>query len=157
MKSVTLIIGADVVPTKCNSGFFESGDLNALFGEALLSEWFACDFRFFNLETPLCDTARPIYKRGPCLLAPRACATAIAGMKPSVIGLANNHILDHDAQALFSTTEVLDHHGLTHIGAGKDLSSIRASHVLRKNGKSVALYVCAEHEFSIAAEERPGA
>ncbi len=60
-----LLIGADLVPTKSNTGLFAAGDVLRLVGEELLSRLLAADFIAMNLEVPLTDRAAPIRKCGP--------------------------------------------------------------------------------------------
>ena len=50
-----LIIGGDLVPTQSNIDLFSNGDVNALFGEELLSLWNAADLHILNLEVPITD------------------------------------------------------------------------------------------------------
>lgn len=73
-----IIIGADLVPTESNYKYFEAGDVDKLIGKDLSEKLQAADFTIFNLEVPLTDTASPIDKCGPNLIAP---TSTIAGLK----------------------------------------------------------------------------
>ena len=78
-------------------------------------------------------------------------------MHIDLLTLGNNHIMDQDEQGLFSTMRVLDDEGIIHIGAGKNLSEAQQPYYTGINGKRYGVYACAEHEFSIAGENRAGA
>ena len=59
-----ITIGGDVVPTKSNEKLFSESNLKELLGEKLLDRWNKSDYRFFNLETPICNNSKPIKKDG---------------------------------------------------------------------------------------------
>lgn len=152
-----LIIGSDLVPTEANEKEFIKADINALLGEELSEIWFSRDFRIFNLETPLFDDKKPITKKGPNLIAPSKTINGINGLDPSLITLANNHILDHDGVGLSNTLNILDQSNINHIGAGNNLDEAQKPYIIVHNDIKVGVYTCAEHEFTIATENSPGA
>ena len=153
----TMIIGGDIVPTETNYDIFAAGDVQHLAGEALLAELRAADFRIFNLETPLTDTACPIAKCGPNLITPTRTLPGIKAFAPSLLALANNHILDEGAQGLASTMRLLKENDLPFIGAGHNLSEAQQPYIFEAEGKKIGIYNCAEHEFTIAEADKPGA
>ncbi|WP_418792201.1 CapA family protein [Phosphitispora sp. TUW77] len=152
-----LIIGGDLVPTKSNLDLFNNGDVRELLGEELLIIWNCADVRIFNLEVPLCDKADPIQKCGPNLIAPTSTVSGIKALNPSLITLANNHILDQGVQGLKSTEMVLTENQIPFIGIGDKLSDASKPYIINKDGYKIGVYACAEHEFSIANENIPGA
>lgn len=154
---VSLLICGDTVPTQSNFREFAAGDRPAYVSDALWARMEEADLRFYNLEVPLCDVSRPIVKCGPNLIAPRATAAGLEALKPDLVGLANNHILDQDAQGLYSTLEALDSRNIPHVGAGADLAEAAKPWIFEKDGLRIGLYNCAEHEFTIAGENSPGA
>lgn len=156
-KIPRLIIGADFVPTSSNFHMFEKGDGNALVGAELLNLIRGADFSVFNLETPLADSASPIDKCGPCLIAPTATIKGLEAVNPCAFTLANNHIMDQGASGLESTVAALEAAGLQYFGAGNDLSAAKEPLVVDVAGVSVGIYGCVEHEFSVADESLPGA
>ena len=131
---MNIIIGADLVPTKSNCRYFEAGDVDKLIGKDLQGKLRTADFTIFNLEVPLTDTASPIEKCGPNLIAPTASVAGLQAINPYFFTLANNHIMDQGAQGLAETLQVLEQAGIR-----------------------VGIYCCAEYEFSIAEENLPGA
>jgi poly-gamma-glutamate capsule biosynthesis protein CapA/YwtB (metallophosphatase superfamily) len=152
-----ILIGADLVPTKSNIDNFSKGDITGILGKELLGLWNSADIRLFNLEVPLCDNEDPIEKCGPNLIAPTNTINGIKVLNPSLIALANNHILDHGAQGLKSTKEILTQNGIPFIGAGDTLNEASKPYIIEKSNLKIGIYACAEHEFSIAKENSPGA
>ena len=155
--AVTLMICGDTVPTQSNFAEFAAGNREAYVSDPLWAKMARCDLRFYNLEVPLCDEQRPIVKCGPNLIAPTATAPGIKALQPDLIGLANNHTLDQDTEGLFSTFAVLQEQGIPYIGAGQNIAEAAAPYIFEKNGLRIGVYNCAEHEFTIADENRPGA
>ncbi|GAH39429.1 unnamed protein product, partial [marine sediment metagenome] len=125
--------------------------------DKLLSLLYSADYRIFNLEVPLTDTEKPIRKDGPNLIAPILTINGIKLLNPTILGLANNHILDQDEQGLCQTMEQLSKHKINYVGAGKDLINAAKPIIIEKDSLKIGIYACAENEFSIAEENRAGA
>ena len=157
MDRPLILVGGDIVPTNSNRHLFESGDVRELIGEQLFDILDHAGCRVFNLEVPLTDREEPIPKSGPNLIAPVSTIEGYKSLKIDLLTLANNHIMDQGAQGLASTIEVLDRTGIAHAGAGDSLSEAKRSYFIEVNGRKIGIYACAEHEFSIATDSRPGA
>ena len=154
---MSIIIGADCVPTKRNIKSFEAADGDSLIGTELLDLLSKVDYRIFNLEVPLTDKLTPIAKSGPNLIAPTATVNGYMAFGIDLVTIANNHILDQGANGLLSTISVLDEAGIKHVGAGANISEAAAPFITSINGQKIGVYACAEHEFSIASEYSAGA
>lgn len=152
-----LLIAGDLVPTESNIDLFSNADLDSLLGEELLLLWNLADIRVFNLETPIADNEYPIAKCGPNLIAPTSTVKGIKRLNPSLIVLANNHILDQGWQGFKSTRDILSLNKIPFVGAGDNIYEARRPYIIEKNGFRVGIYVCAEHEFSIASIDTAGA
>lgn len=152
-----IIIGADIVPTKTNTQYFESGDMKSLLGEELFNKVKGADYRIFNLEVPLTDVLSPIEKRGPNLIASSKSVNGYKALGVDLLTLANNHILDQGEQGLESTISALEEANIKYVGAGKNLSEARKPYIIEDNGKKIGIYACAEHEFTIAEQDLAGA
>lgn len=152
-----ILIGADLVPTERNTDLFVQAKAEELLGAPLKALLDSASYRIFNLETPLSDSKTPIAKCGPCLCAQTATVAGFKSFGVDFFTLANNHILDHGADGLFSTMQVLDRAEIAYAGAGRTLEEAARSHVVTIDGKSLGVYCCAEHEFTIATENTPGA
>ena len=151
------VIGADVVPTKSNLKLFSSGDANALVGEELLNILNNSSYRIFNLEVPLTNDSQPIKKQGPNLIAPTDTVEGYKSLSADLLTLANNHIMDQGESGLLSTIQTLDKAKIDHVGAGKNLQEAYQPFIFDFAGRKIGVYACAEHEFSIAETDKPGA
>ena len=152
-----LLIAGDTVPTPSNYSLFQSADMNALVGKEIMSMIAQSDFFILNLEAPLVDKDKPITKCGPNLRAPTSAVKALQAMKPGLISLANNHIMDHREQGLLSTLDILNQVKIPYTGVGNNLKEAATPHIVDVEGHLIGIYSCAEHEFSIATENAPGA
>jgi poly-gamma-glutamate synthesis protein (capsule biosynthesis protein) len=152
-----LLIAGDLVPTQSNIDLFNNGDIVALLGNELCELWDTVDVRCFNLEVPIINKAKPIPKCGPNLISPVGTIKGIKKLNPSLITLANNHILDQDKDGLISTRELLNECDIPFVGVGNNLSDANRPYFFVKDGIRIGIYACAENEFSIATNESPGA
>ena len=157
MTAITIITAGDLGPTPSNYSQFSSGNINELVDKNLLEQLLSADFRLFNLEVPLTDSDAPINKDGPCLKAPESSVNGIKKLNPSVVTLVNNHVYDHGEQGLFNTMRQLSDNSIGYVGAGKNLAEASRPFILEQHGLRIGIYACAEHEFSIAGENHPGA
>ncbi len=156
--SISILISGDVVPKPSNEHLFISGDADALVGSKIQELFSASDFSSINLECALTTTDNPILKCGPNLKAHPDAINGIKALNPSLIGLANNHIMDFGNEGLDDTLRILGDHNLPFIGVGQNLEEAAQSlHVVEKEGMRVGFYACAEHEFTIATATQPGA
>ena len=154
MKSTQIVIAGDICPINRNEILFQEGA--SVFGDVLclLSN---SDILIGNLECPLIIHSTPIAKTGPNLGVSEASIRALAEVGFSALGLANNHIMDHGSHGLQSTIQVCKKNNISTFGAGLDLFEARRPLVLNKNGFRIGLIGLAEHEWSIAGDDRAGA
>lgn len=112
------------------------------------------DLSFVNLECPLTTHDKAINKSGPALKASPACVKAL---KPfSVVGLANNHILDYGRKGLEDTLLTCQTAGLSTVGAGLDLKKAQQPFFQDVKGVKVAIIALAEYEFNQSENEGAG-
>jgi putative poly-gamma-glutamate synthesis protein len=154
---MSILIGADIVPTKSNVEQFNKGDAEFLVGDELLKILNDADYRIFNLEVPLTDVCSPIDKCGPNLIAPTSTINGYKSIGVDFVTLANNHILDQGVQGLQSTCDLLRKNNIAYCGVGDNISLAKAPYIFELDGKKIGIYACAEHEFSIATEDSDGA
>lgn len=152
-----ILIAGDLAPTHSNIELFNNADANTLLGQELLSLWNSVDVRIFNLEVPLTDKEASINKCGSNLIAPTSVVNGIKALNPSLITLANNHILDHGQTGLKSTKDILKKFEIPFVGVGDNLPDASQPYIIQESGLNIGIYACAEHEFSIATESTPGA
>lgn len=154
---MSIVIGADLVPTKSNVELFEKGDIDTLIGSELKDIILNADYRIFNLEIPLTDESNPIKKCGPNLIAPTKCISAYQTMNINLLTLANNHILDQGKKGLDSSIETLKNAGISYVGVGDSIKDASKPKIFSCNGKKIGIYACVEHEFTIATDKDSGA
>lgn len=154
---MSIVIGADLVPTKSNVELFEKGDIDTLIGSELKDIILNADYRIFNLEIPLTDKSNPIKKCGPNLIAPTKCISAYKAMNIDLLTLANNHILDQGKKGLESSIETLKSAGISYVGVGDSIKDASKPKIICCNGKKIGIYACVEHEFTVATEIDSGA
>lgn len=144
MKKINILFTGDFAP--CRK--FESVVLDRkaqVLGDAL-SIIESADVSFTNLECPLTIHNETINKSGPVLKANPGCVDALKSF--SVVGLANNHILDYGKQGLADTLAACEKAGLPTIGAGLDLKRAQKPFIKELKGIKIAIIAIAEHEFS---------
>lgn len=116
------------------------------------------DYRIVNFEFPVVSKqGKPIKKCGPSLQGQPQSIDALKYAGFNVCTLANNHILDQGPDCLNDTIARLNAAEIKTVGAGSNLEEAAKTLFLEKDGESVAIINCCEHEFSIADENAPGA
>ena len=105
---LTILIAGDVVPTPANEQLFVTGDIEALVGAEILELFEQSDISTINLECPITTHEDRIEKQGPNLKASPQSIEGIRKLNPTLIGLANNHILDYGEEGLGDTRRILD-------------------------------------------------
>lgn len=155
-KPLQIIIGGDFAPTLSNYDLFCSGDVDTLFGSEILNLLSSSDVRIFNLETPLISKKSPIKKCGPNIGIDEKVIKGIKKLNPSCLGLANNHIMDHDREGFENTLKVLKNNDIEFCGIGTDFNHLRPFIIKDVNNFKIGIYACAEHEFSIATNTKCG-
>ena len=156
-KIVSIIIGADFVPTKTNENLFASGDLRTLIGDDLVEVLQAADYRIFNLEMPLTNFEQCIAKCGPNLKADPQSIKAYKNASIDLFTLANNHIMDYGEEGLNATINILKQNAISYVGVGANLDEAKKPIFFNFKEKKIGVYACAENEFSIAGENSMGA
>lgn len=112
------------------------------------------DISFVNLECPLTTYDKAIEKSGPPIKADPKCIESLKDF--SIIGLANNHVMDFDKQGLDDTLKSCKSISVPSVGARKDIHEAQKFQVIEKDGFKVAFIALAEHEFNQADENRAG-
>ena len=151
-----IIIGADIKVSEENKDKFESGKCESLVGEKLASILKEADFRIFNLETAVGSKGGKIKKAGPHLLMSEAAFAGVSALNPTVLSISNNHVMDYGYDGLRETIRIIKDNNILYVGAGENIYDAKCGLTLEQNGIRVAIYSCAEHEFSIASDKTAG-
>ena len=92
----------------------------------------------------------------PPLDIPVDVANALLRSNIGVFCLANNHVLDRDAQGLSSTLDFLNRSGLSHFGAGHDIEAAEALLTVEVKGRRIAFIGAADMTAYHASRSGPG-
>lgn len=115
------------------------------------------DISITNLESPLSEKKDLIKKTGPNLVASPKCIEGLKYGGFDVVTLANNHILDQGERGLRDTLRVCKEADILTVGAGENLEEASQPLYINVKEKRVVILNFAEHEFSIAENNKPGA
>jgi hypothetical protein len=130
---------------------------NPLISKEIMGNFSDADIVMANLEAPIVEGVKAIKKCGPNLSIKPKYINKINKIGIDVFNLANNHIMDYGSLGLASTTNILSSNNISFYGAGaneKDASTLLIKTI---NKVKIAFFGMAEHEFSIATEDTPGA
>jgi poly-gamma-glutamate capsule biosynthesis protein CapA/YwtB (metallophosphatase superfamily) len=120
----------------------------------------SCDLVICNLECCISSrgepTARvrdkPFFFRGP----PEA-VLSLQAIGVRAVGLANNHALDYEAEALIETLELLAQAGIAVAGSGRDEFEARRGAIVEAGGRRLGLVAVSDHPREFAADpDSPG-
>lgn len=116
------------------------------------------DFSIINLENVFGNKENftPIKKTGPNLITSEDYIGYLNVLRPSVVGLSNNHTGDYGKEAIEFTLDVLKDNGYTAIGAGKNITEAYKPALLEKDNVKVAVIAVCENEFGGADEDKWG-
>lgn len=156
MNTFKMVIGGDFIPTADNADRIAAGDVEGTFGD--VAEYFkAADFSFINVEGALTKRGEPIEKEGPNLRGDPSAAALLKKIGVNVCGFSNNHSLDYGKIGLMDSIDAVTSCGMDYVGEGNNLNEARKVYSFEVNGVKAALITVAEHEFTIADENRAGA
>src|SRR5215470_15345067 len=119
----------------------------------------SADAVFANLECPITLAARPwdrCWKAFRFRAEPRMAGVLKAG-NIRFVSLANNHMLDFDADGLADTIRHLEHAGIAYAGAGRDSAEAMRPAMLEISGLAIGVLAITDNmpEFA-AGPNRPG-
>lgn len=151
-----ILIAGDICPIGRNQALFQKGNAQALLGD-LQPDFETADLLIVNLECSFIHEETPIEKTGPNLGVPVDCVNGLKAMGINVVGLANNHVMDHGPQGLWTTIRTLEEQGIDYVGAGENLVNASKVFCQQVGQVRIGIMAVAEHEFSIATKDTPGA
>ena len=153
-----VLVAGDFAPRARLANQIEEKRYSDVFPENLREVIKSVDFSFVNFESPIVeDTYKPIPKCGPNLHCTPEAAEAIKFAGFTGVTMANNHILDFGTNGLHKSVACCKDQGLDVVGVGDNLKDAEEILYIEKDGKTLAVINCCEHEFSIATEKSAGA
>jgi poly-gamma-glutamate synthesis protein (capsule biosynthesis protein) len=144
-----IVIGGDFCPIGSNLNAAIRGDGEALFGD-LRPIMAAAELTIVNLECPLIEEPSPVHKDGPTLGCDSKAINGLTAGGVNLVGLANNHTMDHGVPGLLSTIAACEKSAIAHVGAGRSLADAASMRIVAVEGLRVGIYAMAENEFGIA-------
>lgn len=152
-----ILVAGDFCPTERLKPIVESGDYHSIFCEVepIIK---SADYSIVNYECPaVLGNYPPIEKCGPNLSSSPKGIEAIKYAGFNIATLANNHIMDFGVPGLMDTVSLCSQYNIDTVGVGKNLEDASKILYKRKDGETLAIINCCEHEFSIADEKSAGA
>lgn len=153
-----VIVAGDFAPRARLAKQIEEKKFSEIFSEDLRKIVKTADFSFVNFESPVIDNCfKPIVKCGPNLGCSTEAAEAVKYAGFTGVTMANNHILDYGIEGIKKTVDTCRAHGLDIVGVGENIVDAAKVLYLEKDGITIAVLNCCEHEFSIATNNESGA
>ncbi len=118
----------------------------------------SADFSILNLENILGvrEKYTPIIKSGPNLISDERFIEYINVLKPTAVGLANNHTGDYGDEPIFNTIDLLHKNGYLICGAGANIDYAYKPVKFSKEGITVSVIAVCENEFGVATKNEAG-
>jgi hypothetical protein len=139
---------------------FESTPPPHLWAPELRELLLGCDTVICNLECCVSNRGQPttrIPAKPFFFRAPPAATEALGAIGVAAVGLANNHALDFEEEALLDTLELLHRGGIEAIGAGADLEAARAARSITAGDLVLGMVAASDHPAEYAAAvDAPG-
>ncbi len=152
-----ILFAADMSLSWAEQTNFDKEAVNAGMAEAR-SVFDKADFSMLNLECIYGDANAytPIVKSGPNLMTTEEAVNFIDALKPTAIGLANNHTGDYGDEPMYSTMDILKNKGYMLCGAGENIEKAYEPVVFEKDGIAVSVIAVCENEFGCASTKKAG-
>lgn len=155
-KNLKIIIAGDLLPWTNNIEQFKAGDASCLFSSEVCQLFSSADFSIINLEGPLTDCQEKQIKIGPVIKAEKEAVNGLKALGVKAVAMANNHVTDYGIQGILDTFEILDVHGIGHVGAGRNIHDINTHLSFGDGGRSFCIYNVSEAFFNVPDENNPG-
>ncbi len=129
-----------------------AGDFIPKVFKVQLPESFSREIILANLEGPVCTDGLPVSNKvGVCL---HSVPFDIPGRW--AFALANNHLMDFQADGLHQTQVFLQSKGYLFAGAGDTEEDARKPMILEEGGVRIAVFSCCEPQFGMATKTTAG-
>ena len=151
-----IVVLGDVSASDSNRKAFIDAE-SVLFSSEIQKICKEADAVLLNLEKPLTDVIHPLDKCPPDYFASIETINGIKLLHPTIVTLANNHIMDQREQGLFSTINVLIRNQIQYVGAGHNIEDASKPIILSREDFRIGVYACCEKEFSFATKTTAGA
>ena len=137
--AVRLLFAGDVyLSDHVLEAYDAAGGIDGVLSQGYQSEIQAADFFMTNEEFPFSTRGTPAPDKQFTFRVHPERVKLMQEMGIDLVTLANNHALDYGRDAMLDTIDTLDHAGIRHVGAGKNLAEARKPDVVELNGRTFA-------------------
>lgn len=114
------------------------GGIDGVLSQGYQTEIQAADYFVTNEEFPFSTRGTPAPDKQFTFRVHPEKVKLMQEMGIDLVTLANNHALDYGRDAMLDTIDTLDHAGIRHVGAGKNLAEARKPAIVELNGRTFA-------------------
>lgn len=137
--AVRLLFAGDVyLSDHVLEAYDAAGGIDGVLSQDYQAEIQAADFFMTNEEFPFSTRGTPAPDKQFTFRVHPEKVKLMQEMGIDLVTLANNHALDYGRDAMLDTIDTLDHAGIRHVGAGKNLAEARKPDVVELNGCTFA-------------------
>lgn len=139
VKATRLLFAGDVyLSDHVLEAYDAAGGIDGVLSQGYQAEIQAADFFMTNEEFPFSTRGTPAPDKQFTFRVHPEKVKLMQEMGIDLVTLANNHALDYGRDAMLDTIDTLDHAGIRHVGAGKNLAEARKPDVVELNGRTFA-------------------
>lgn len=146
MEPIRILLTGDFCPINRIGEMAVSKKIDAIFNN-FISEFIGNDLNIVDLECPLTlsESIRP--KTGPHQKALPDCVNILSFAGVNLVAMANNHILDYDAEGALDTIRLCRKNGISTVGIGESPEEAAKPFTREIKGKTITVINCADNEF----------
>lgn len=138
-KAVRLLFAGDVyLSDHVLEAYDAAGGIDGVLSQGYQAEIQAADYFVTNEEFPFSTRGTPAPDKQFTFRVHPEKVKLMQEMGIDLVTLANNHALDYGRDAMLDTIDTLDHAGIRHVGAGKNLAEARKPAIVKLNGRTFA-------------------
>lgn len=138
-KAVRLLFAGDVyLSDHVLEAYDAAGGIDGVLSQGYQAEIQAADYFVTNEEFPFSTRGTPAPDKQFTFRVHPEKVKLMQEMGIDLVTLANNHALDYGRDAMLDTIDTLDHAGIRHVGAGKNLAEARKPAIVELNGRTFA-------------------
>ncbi len=156
MKRIDILFTGDFCPHNRTEKLSEQGDYSSIFNDFII-EFEGNDLNVTDLECPLTNSKKRIPKTGPYQFAAPHNIDILKHANVSLVAMANNHIMDCDAEGALDTINACRDAGIATVGIGTTAAERSKPFSITISGKRIAIFNFAENEFIMAPGGEVGA
>lgn len=137
--AVRLLFAGDVyLSDHVLEAYDAAGGIDGVLSQGYQAEIQAADYFVTNEEFPFSTRGTPAPDKQFTFRVHPEKVKLMQAMGIDLVTLANNHALDYGRDAMLDTIDTLDHAGIRHVGAGKNLAEARKPAIIELNGRTFA-------------------